>query len=173
MQEEDKADQFKDLAERYFSNKISRRRFLTGAAQLGFSATLLSSIVPAAAADTDLIKSASIAPYESPITKERVAYLKKKPYKGVTLNVLAVKATVGDSLKYHAKRWSEQTGARVNVAEVPIDTLHTQIFSDLTSGLGRYDAYQTAAWFYGDFFTPKTPYVVPIHQFLNDKKFPY
>lgn len=173
MQEEDKADQFKDLAERYFSNKISRRRFLTGAAQLGFSATLLSSIVPAAAADTDLIKSASIAPYESPITKERVAYLKKKPYKGVTLNVLAVKATVGDSLKYHAKRWSEQTGARVNVAEVPIDTLHTQIFSDLTSGLGRYDAYQTAAWFYGDFFTPKTPYVIPIHQFLGDKKFPY
>jgi len=80
---------------------------------------------------------------------------------------------VGDGLKYHVPHWEEETGGQVNVAEVPIETLHTQIFSDLTSGLGRYDAYMTGAWFYGDYFQPEEPYIIPVESFLGDPRHSY
>ncbi len=69
--------------------------------------------------------------------------------------------------------WEEATGGKINVAEIPIETLHQQIFSDLSSGLGKYDAYMPACWFYGDIFVPETPYIVPIEPFLKDPKHSY
>lgn len=174
MQHDDNSNEFKSLAKDYFAGRLSRRSFLSKSAELGFSTALLSSIVPAAfAQDSGMLDSAKVAPYESPITKERVEFLKKKPYEGVELNVLAINATVGQSLRYHAKRWSKQMGAKVNVAQVPISSLHTKIFADLAMGRGQYDIYQTGAWYYGDFFSPDTPYIIPVEQFLKDKKFPY
>jgi multiple sugar transport system substrate-binding protein len=165
-------DEFRKLADGYFSGKISRRRFIEQAAKLGISAALLSRMVSSSyAADDNLVASSPEAPNESPITKERIEFLKSKPYKGVTINVLVLKATVGDCLKYHAPKWAEETGGHVNVAEVPIDTLHQQIFSDLSTGLGRYDTYMTGAWFYGDFFTGNEPYIVEIEPFLKDPKY--
>lgn len=174
MADTSKADQFRNLAEDYFRGRIDRRRFMQLAAALGFSAAVLGKLIrPAWAADADLLPSDPISPYEAPISKQRVAYLKTKPYKGTTINFMAVKATVGDCVKYHAKHWEVLTGGRVNVAEVPIETLHTQIFADLSSGLGRYDAYQTGCWFYGDFFVPKNPYIVPLKSYLADKRYSY
>ena len=38
---------------------------------------------------------------------------------------------------------------------------------------GQYDAYQTAAWYYGDFFTSEEPAIVEIAPFLKDPKYPY
>src|SRR6516162_7187437 len=142
------------------ASRVSRRYFIGQAAKLGISAALLSCIVSARgyAADSNLVDSSPDYPNESPITKERIAFLKSKPYKGTTINVLVLKATVGDCLKYWVPKWEEETGGKVNVAEVPIDTLHQQIFSDLSTGLGKYDTYMTGAWFYGDFFTGKEPY---------------
>ena len=167
-------DEFRELAAGYFQGRITRRRFIQQATKLGISAALLSRIAPSAfAADANLVDSSPEVPDEAPITKERVEFLKSKPYKGTTINVMVLKATVGDGLKYHAPRWEKQTGGKVNVAEVPIDTLHQQIFSDLSTGLGRYDAYMTGAWFYGDFFTGKEPYIVEIEPFLKDPKTPY
>ena len=167
-------DAFRELATGYFRGRITRRRFIEQAAKLGISAALLSRMLPATyAAGENLVDSSPEAPNESPITKERIEFLKTKPYKGTTINVLVLKATVGDCLKYHAPKWSEATGGHVNVAEVPIDTLHQQIFSDLSTGLGRYDTYMTGAWFYGDFFVPTTPYIVEIDKFLADPRYPY
>ena len=91
-----------------------------------------------------------------PITRERVEYLKSKPYKNTTINVMVIRSAVGDCVEYHAPRWEEETGAHVNITKIPIDTLHQEIFADL-KGPGQYDAYQTAAWFYGDFFTSEEP----------------
>ncbi|HUA77202.1 MAG TPA: hypothetical protein VMA86_05990, partial [Acetobacteraceae bacterium] len=117
------AENFKDLAESYFRGRIDRRRFFELAGALGFSATILGKLVrPARAADSDLLPSDPISPYEAPITKQRVAWLKTKPYKGTTINVMVLKATVGDGLKYHVPHWEEATGGKVNVAEVPIET---------------------------------------------------
>jgi len=167
-------DEFRELAAGYFQGRITRRRFIHQATKLGISAALVSRMLPATyAAGANLLDSSPEVPNEAPITKERIEFLKSKPYKGTTINVMVLKATVGDGLKYHVPRWEAQTGGKVNVAEVPIDTLHQQIFSDLSTGLGRYDTYMTGAWFYGDFFTGKEPYIVEIEPFLKDPKYPY
>src|SRR6516164_7547658 len=165
--------EFKELVAGYFGGRITRRRFIRQAAKLGISAALLSRIVPATyAADENLLDSSPVSPTESPITKERVEFLKSKPYKGQTINVMVLKATVGDGLKHWVPLWEEATGGKVNVAEVPIDTLHQQIFSDLQT-THKYDAYMTGAWFYGDFFVPKEPYIIEVAPFLKDPKYPY
>ncbi|MDX8493081.1 extracellular solute-binding protein [Mesorhizobium sp. VK22B] len=163
---------FEYLVHQYLKGRIGRRDFILGGLQLGLSFTVLAKLAgPARAAN--LMDSAPAAPYESPVTKERVDFLNTKPFKGTTINVMVLKATVGDGLKYHVPHWEEETGGKINVAEVPIETLHQQIFSDLASGLGRYDAYMTGAWFYGDFFVPETPYIVEIDKFLSDPRYPY
>ena len=166
-------EKFGSVVREYVRGRISRRQFIVRGAQLGLSAAALAKLTQPSRAAANLIESDPASPFESPITSERVAFLKTKPYKGTTINVMVLKATVGDGLKYHVPHWEEATGGKVNVAEVPIETLHTQIFSDLSSGLGKYDAYMTGAWFYGDFFVPKEPYIVPVEKFISDPKHSY
>ena len=166
-------EEFNELVTAFFHGRMTRRRFIHRAAQLGLSAALVSRIVPASfAADDDFLEFSPVAPNESPITRERVDYLKSKPYKNTTINVMVLRSAVGDCVEYHAPRWEEETGAHVNITKIPIDTLHQEIFSDL-KGPGQYDAYQTAAWYYGDFFTSEEPAIVEIAPFLKDPKFPY
>ena len=165
-------EEFNELVTAFFHGRMTRRRFIHRAAQLGLSAALVSRIVPASFAADDFLESSPVAPNESPITRERVDYLKSKPYKNTTINVMVLRSAVGDCVEYHAPRWEEETGAHVNITKIPIDTLHQEIFSDL-KGPGQYDAYQTAAWYYGDFFTSEEPAIVEIAPFLQDPKFPY
>lgn len=173
MAQSNSEEEFNELVTVFFQGRMSRRRFIRRAAQLGLSAALVSRIVPATfAAGEDLLESSPVAPNESPITRERVDYLNSKPYKNTTINVMVLRSAVGDCVEYHAPRWEEETGAHVNIAKIPIDTLHKEIFADL-KGSGQYDAYQTAAWFYGDFFTSDQPDIVEIAPFLKDPKFPY
>jgi len=167
------AEEFNELVTAFFQGRMTRRRFIHRAAQLGFSAALVSRIVSASfAASDNLLESSPVASNESPITRERVEYLKSKPYKNTTINVMVLRSAVGDCVEYHAPRWEEQTGAHVNITKIPIDTLHQEIFADL-KGLAQYDAYQTAAWFYGDYFTSEEPTIVEIAPFLKDPKYPY
>ena len=174
MSKHDSLESFKELAAEFFEGKIGRRQFIRRATQLGISIAILNRLAPyALAANESLVDSDPSVPHEAPITKERIEFLKSKPYKGTTIDILVLKATVGDGLKYWTKLWQEETGGQVNVAEVPIDALHTQIFADLTTGRGRYDSYMTAAWFYGDYFTGKEPFIVEIEPFLKDPKYPY
>jgi multiple sugar transport system substrate-binding protein len=174
MSQHNSEEQFKKLTGEFSQGKITRRRFIHQSAKLGLSAALLSRLASVSYASAgDLVDSSPLAPNESPVTKERIEYLKSKPYKDVTINVMALRSAVGDCLEYHAPRWEEETGAHVNVTKIPIDTLHQQIFADLTAGAGQYDAYQTAAWFYGDFFTAEEPYIVEIAPFLQDPRYPY
>ena len=174
MSKHDSQESFKELAAGFFEGRIGRRQFIRRAAQLGISVAVLNRLAPyALAAGENLVDSDPSVPHEAPVTKERIAFLKSKPYKGTTIDILVLKATVGDGLKYWTKLWQEETGGQVNVAEVPIDALHTQIFADLTTGRGRYDSYMTAAWFYGDYFTGKEPYIIEVEPFLKDPKYPY
>ena len=174
MSQHNSEKKYRELATEFFKGKITRRQFIQQSAKLGLSATLLSRLESAAYASSDnLIDSSPLAANESPVTKERIEYLKSKPYQDVTINVMALRSAVGDCLEYHAPRWEEETEAHVNVTKIAIETLHQQIFSDLSTGTGQYDAYQTAAWFYGDFFTTPEPYIVEITPFLQDPKYPY
>lgn len=108
-------------------------------------------------------------PYLSP---ERQEFLETNPYKGVTINILAPKTTVSKPLYDFAKEWSKLTGGKVNITEVPLATFHQKIFTDLITGMGQYDGFLTASWYYGDFFEGKR-YMVPIKQFMEDPKLPY
>src|SRR5438477_13005579 len=82
-------DEFRELAAGYFQGRITRRRFIQQATKLGISAALLNRIAPSAfAADANLLDSSPEVPDEAPITKERVEFLKSKPYKGTTINVM-------------------------------------------------------------------------------------
>jgi multiple sugar transport system substrate-binding protein len=174
MSQPNSEEKFRELRAEFFRGKITRRRFIQESVRLGLSATLLSRMLSTSYATADnLVDSSPVAPNESPVTKERVEYLKSKPYKDVTINVMALRSAVGDCLEYHAPRWEEETGAHVNVTKISIDTLHQQIFADLTTGGGQYDAYQTAAWFYGDFFKSPEPYIIEVAPFLQDPKYPY
>jgi multiple sugar transport system substrate-binding protein len=166
-------EEFNELLIAFFQGRMSRRRFIHRAAQLGLSATLASRLAPVSfAAGEDFLESSPLAASESPITRERVDYLQSKPYKDTTINVMVIRSAVGNCVEYHAPRWEEETGAHVNVTKVRIDTLHQEIFADL-KGPGQYDAYQTAAWFYGDFFASGQPAIAEIAPFLKDPKYPY
>src|SRR5215469_14133337 len=113
--------EFKELAAGFFGGKISRRRFMERAVRLGFSAALLSRMAPASwAANDNLVDSSPVAPNESPVTKERIEYLKSWPYKDITINLMVLRSAVGDCLEYHTSRWEEQTGAQVDITKVPI-----------------------------------------------------
>ena len=174
MSQDRSKEHFEELTARFLRGRINRRRFIGRAARLGISAALLSGIVSSRtdAAEGNLLDSSPDYPNEAPITKERIAFLKNKPYKGETINVLVPKGPVGDGLKHWVPLWEEETGGMVNVGEVPGETLHTQIFSDLQT-IHRYDAYMTAVWFYGDFFVPKEPYIIEVEPFRKDPKYPY
>ncbi|MBV9671631.1 MAG: extracellular solute-binding protein [Verrucomicrobia bacterium] len=166
-------EEINQLVTAFFQGQITRRRFIRCAARVGLSAALLHRIAPASFAAADsFLESSPVASNESPITQERVAYLQSKPYANTTINIMVLRSAVGDCVEYHAPRWEEETGAHVNITKVPIDTLHDEIFSDI-DGPGQYDAYQTAAWFYGDFFTSEDPKIVEIAPLLKEAKFPY
>ena len=77
-----------DVVRDYLRGRISRRQFVVRGAQLGLSAAVLAKLTQPTRAAANLIDSDPVAPYKSPITPERVAFLKTKPYKGTTINVM-------------------------------------------------------------------------------------
>ena len=72
------------------------------------SAAVLAKLTQPSRAAANLIDSDPISPNELPITPERVAFLKTKPYKGTTINVLVAKLTVGDCVKHYAPLWRKR-----------------------------------------------------------------
>src|SRR6478609_2360564 len=141
MAHKNSEEEFNELVTLFFKGRMTRRRFIRRAAQLGLSAALLSQLAPAAlAAGDDILESSPAAPNESPITRERVDYLQSNPYKNTTINVMVIRSAVGDCVEYHAPRWEEETGGHVNITKVPIDKLHQEIFADI-KGPAQHDAY--------------------------------
>src|SRR5260370_2713713 len=84
MSQDHSKNEFEKLSAGFLAGRITRRHFIGQAAKLGISAALLSRIVSlrAYAAEGNLLDSSPDYPNEAPITKERIAFLKNKPYKG-------------------------------------------------------------------------------------------
>jgi len=111
-----------------------------------------------------------VSAYE--MTPERKAWLATNPYKGVTVRILTLKATVSQPLFILGRKWEKETGGKVEVVEVPLAAFHQKIFTDLITGMGEYDAFLTASWYYGDYFSAVEPYIIPIEKFMKDPRFP-
>ena len=82
MSSRNETDQFGIVVRDYLRGRISRRQFIIRGAQVGpvgGGARQADPAVPGG--EPDRLRSPE-APYESPITPERVAFLKTKPYKG-------------------------------------------------------------------------------------------
>jgi multiple sugar transport system substrate-binding protein len=100
MAQNNSEEEFNELVTAFFQGRMTRRRFIRRAAQLGLSAALVSSIAAASfAADNDLLESSPAAPNESPVTRERADYLNSKPYKDITINVMVLRSAVGDCVE--------------------------------------------------------------------------
>lgn len=108
-------------------------------------------------------------PYVSP---ERQEFVEGQPYEGKTINILAPKTTVSKPLYDFAEDWKNLTGGNVNITEVPLSSFHQKIFTDLVTGMGQYDGFLTASWYYGDYFEGKR-YIEPIEEYMEDPKMPY
>lgn len=140
-----------------------------------FSGVILALVIgliltmPFAVVSQDECKGTTDKPYVSP---ERQEFLETNPYQGTAIDILAPKVTVSKPLYDFADQWTKLTGGKVNITEVPLATFHQKIFTDLITGMGQYDGYLTASWYYGDYFEGKR-YIVPIKQFMEDPKMPY
>ena len=174
MSQPNSEEKFRELRAEFFRGKITRRRFIQQSARLGFSAALLSRMVSTSYANADnLVDSSPVAPNESPVTKERIEYLKSKPYKDVTINVMALRSAVGDCLEYHAPRWEEETGAHVNVTKISIETLHQQIFSGSRPALASMMPFKPLPGFTEISSHRRSHAIIEITPFLKDPKYPY
>src|SRR5258708_11499051 len=130
MSHRNSEEEFKKLIAGFFQGKITRRRFIRRAAQLGFSAALLSRMVPdSLAANDNLLDSSPLAPNESPVTKERVEYLKSKPYKNTMINVMALRSTGGGQLVYKGARSAAVSRPPLGCSTSPAYTNHHRLFA--------------------------------------------
>jgi hypothetical protein len=97
------SEEFNELVTLFFQGRMTRRRFIRHAAQLGLSAALVNQLASVTfAAGDDILESSPAAPNESPITRERAEYLQSNPYKNTTINVMVIRSAVGDCVEYHA-----------------------------------------------------------------------
>ncbi len=85
-------EKFGEVVRDYVRGNINRRQFIVRGAQLGLSAAVLAKLTEPSRAAANLIDSDPVSPYKSPISPERVAFLKTKPYKGTTINVMVAES---------------------------------------------------------------------------------
>jgi multiple sugar transport system substrate-binding protein len=78
----------------------------------------------------------------------------EKPFEGEEITVLTLdsgpKGGISGPIYAFRPVFEELTGAKVNIALVPISELYTKIFLDLRNGTGEYDGFIVGAFMYGD-----------------------
>jgi SOS response associated peptidase (SRAP) len=116
MSEDPSKEHFKESPARFVRGRINRRRFIGRAARLGISAALLRGMVSSRtdAAEGNLLDSSPDYPNEAPITKERIAFLKNKPYKGETINVMVPKGPMIPADDFY--EWKKVVGGKIPYA---------------------------------------------------------
>jgi multiple sugar transport system substrate-binding protein len=108
------------------------------------------------------------------VSPEREAYLKTKPYKGVTVTVTVNTAgregPISGPLYLFGELWEQQTGGKVEVIEIPYAEHFEKVWIDLSTGAGKYDSAMTGAFWLGDLIA--YDYIEPLDKYMKDPRFP-
>jgi multiple sugar transport system substrate-binding protein len=112
------------------------------------------------------------------LTKEQLGTMYgkgKQPFAGkkiaITVNNSGPKGGISGPLYRVRPAWQELTGATLDIAEMPLAEQLSKTLNDLRLGTGQYDGFMEGAWYMGTYVTGG--YVIPIDNYIADKKFSY
>ena len=98
----------------------------------------------------------------------------EQPFAGDEITVLTLdsgpKGGISGPIYAFRPVFEELTGAKVNIALVPISELYTKIFLDLRNGTGEYDGMIVGAFMYGDLIDGN--YMLPVDDWRESGDFP-
>ncbi len=98
----------------------------------------------------------------------------EKPFEGDEITVLTLdsgpKGGISGPIYAFRPIFEELSGAKVNIALVPISELYTKIFLDLRNGTGEYDGMIVGAFMYGDLIDGN--YILPVDDWRESGDFP-
>ncbi len=88
-----------------------------------------------------------------------------RPVVRIAVYASGPRGAISGPLHYWKSRWEKETGARLEIAEIPFAELHDKVFADLRAGTGQYDGIIGPAWFYGDYMLGN--YILPIDDYIE------
>ena len=98
----------------------------------------------------------------------------EKPFEGEEITVLTLdsgpKGGISGPIYAFRPAFEELTGAKLNIALVPISELYTKLFLDLRNGTGEYDGSIVGAFMYGDLIDGK--YILPVDEWRQSGDYP-
>ncbi|MGQ9689253.1 MAG: ABC transporter substrate-binding protein [Desulfobaccales bacterium] len=92
--------------------------------------------------------------------------------KEINIGVLAAgeRGAISGALYYWRDEWEKQTGAKLNIIEVPIAQIREKIMTDLYTGAGGFDGFDGPVWLMGDLI--KGDFIYDIEDIYKDPRFP-
>jgi multiple sugar transport system substrate-binding protein len=98
----------------------------------------------------------------------------EKPFEGEEITVLTLdsgpKGGISGPIYAFRPVFEELTGAKLNIALVPIRELYTKLFLDLRNGTGEYDGSIVGAFMYGDLIDGN--YILPVDDWRQSGDYP-
>jgi len=98
----------------------------------------------------------------------------EQPFAGkeiaITVNNSGPKGGISGPLYRIRPAWEELTGAKLNIAEMPLAEQLNKTINDLRLGGGQFDGFIEGAWYMGEYITPG--YIIPVDKYIADKRFP-
>ena len=98
----------------------------------------------------------------------------EKPFEGEEITVLTLdsgpKGGISGPIYAFRPVFEELTGAKLNIALVPISELYTKLFLDLRNGTGEYDGSIVGAFMYGDLIDGN--YILPVDEWRESGDYP-
>jgi multiple sugar transport system substrate-binding protein len=93
------------------------------------------------------------------------------PFAGQTVTVIVTRSAVSFSVMEVKDEFEAATGAKLDIVRVPPDGDHfATLMSDVTNGIGKYDASIAAAWWLGELVTGD--YIISYDKYYDDPRFP-
>lgn len=98
----------------------------------------------------------------------------EKPFEGEEITILTLdsgpKGGISGPINAFRPVWEELTGAKLDIALVPITDLYAKMMLDLNEGQGLYDGIIVGAFFYGDLIAGN--YMVPVDEYMESGEYP-